>query len=47
MNNLLMKEDPVTIIPSLAVRIGLNEAVVSQQTHSSLKISKDVIIGKR
>jgi hypothetical protein len=47
MNKLLMKEDPVMIIPSLAVKIGLNEAVVLQQTHSWLTISRDVIMGKR
>jgi len=47
MSKLLMKEEPVMIIPSLAVKIGLNEAVVLQQTHSWLTISKDVIRGKR
>ena len=40
MSRLLIKESPVMIIPSLAVRIGLNEAVVLQQIHSWLGISK-------
>lgn len=47
MSKLLIKENPVMIIPSLAVKIGLNEAVVLQQTHFWLTISKHVINGKR
>ena len=40
MSRLLIKESPVMIIPSLAVKIGLNEAVVLQQIHYWLGISK-------
>ena len=47
MSKLLLQENPVMIIPSLAVKIGLNEAVVLQQTHFWLTISKHVIKGKR
>jgi uncharacterized phage protein (TIGR02220 family) len=46
MSRLLIKESPVMIIPSLAVKIGLNEAVVLQQIHYWLGISKHQIKGK-
>ena len=39
-------ESPVMIIPSLAVQIGLNEAVVLQQIHYWLGISKHQIEGR-
>ncbi|SDN86290.1 hypothetical protein SAMN05443253_12225 [Bacillus sp. OK048] len=40
MSRLLINEGPVKIIPSLATKIGLNEAVVLQQIHYWLGISK-------
>jgi hypothetical protein len=40
MSRLLINERPVMIIPSLATKIGLNEAVVLQQIHYWLGISK-------
>ncbi|PGY05377.1 conserved phage C-terminal domain-containing protein [Bacillus sp. AFS031507] len=46
MSRLLIKESPVMIIPSLAVKIGLNEAVVLQQIHYWLGISKHKIEGR-
>jgi len=46
MSRLLIKESPVMIIPSLAVKIGLNEAVVLQQIHYWLGISKHKIQGR-
>lgn len=46
MSRLLIKESPVMIIPSLAVKIGLNEAVVLQQIHYWLGISKHKIKGR-
>jgi len=46
MSRLLIKESPVMIIPSLAVKIGLNEAVVLQQIHYWLGISKHQIEGR-
>jgi uncharacterized phage protein (TIGR02220 family) len=46
MSRLLIKESPVMIIPSLAVKIGLNEAVVLQQIHYWLGVSKHKIKGR-
>ncbi|WP_349654885.1 hypothetical protein [Neobacillus sp. DY30] len=46
MSRLLINESPVMIIPSLAAKIGLNEAVVLQQIHYWLGISKHKIEGK-
>lgn len=46
MTRLLIMESPVMIIPSLAVKIGLNEAVVLQQIHDWLGISKHQIEGR-
>lgn len=43
MSRLLITESPVMIIPSLAANIGVNEAVVLQQIHYWLGISKHVI----
>jgi uncharacterized phage protein (TIGR02220 family) len=43
MSRLLITESPVMIIPSLAAKIGVNEAVVLQQIHYWLGISKHVI----
>ena len=47
MSRMLIKENPVIIVPSLAVKIGLNEAVVLQQVHFWLTISKHKYEGKR
>ncbi|WP_042454643.1 conserved phage C-terminal domain-containing protein [Neobacillus dielmonensis] len=46
MSRLLINESPVMIIPSLAAKIGLNEAVVLQQIHYWLGISKHHIEGR-
>lgn len=46
MSRLLINESPVMIIPSLAVKLGLNEAVVLQQIHYWLGISKHNIEGR-
>ena len=37
--NLLINEPPLQVLPSLAVAIGLNEALVLQQTHYWLRVS--------
>ena len=39
--NLLIKESPLQVLPSLAVKIGLNHALVLQQIHYWLQISKN------
>ncbi|MEH7276699.1 hypothetical protein [Neobacillus vireti] len=46
MSRLLINESPVMIIPGLAAKIGLNEAVVLQQIHYWLGISKHKIEGR-
>ncbi|MFD2442591.1 conserved phage C-terminal domain-containing protein [Bacillus sp. CGMCC 1.16607] len=46
MSRLLINESPVMIIPSLAIKIGLNEAVILQQIHYWLGISKHKIEGR-
>ncbi len=46
MSRLLINESPVMIIPRLAAKIGLNEAVVLQQIHYWLGISKHKIEGR-
>jgi uncharacterized phage protein (TIGR02220 family) len=46
MSRLLINESPVMVIPSLAVKIGLNEAMVLQQIHYWLGISKHDIDGR-
>jgi uncharacterized phage protein (TIGR02220 family) len=46
MSRLLINESPVMIIPRLAAKIGLNEAVVLQQIHYWLGISKHDIEGR-
>jgi DnaD/phage-associated family protein len=40
-SNLLLDESPILIIPSLAARVGLNEAIFIQQLHYWLKDSKN------
>ncbi|NYE05731.1 hypothetical protein F4694_002506 [Bacillus niacini] len=47
MSTLLINEAPLVIVPSLAVKIGMNEAVVLQQIHYWLSISKRKIEGKK
>lgn len=39
MNKLLINEPPLQVLPSLAVKFGLNEAIVIQQIHYWLKTS--------
>ncbi|UQX52760.1 hypothetical protein M5V91_17570 [Cytobacillus pseudoceanisediminis] len=43
MSKLLVKENPIMILPSLAEKIGFNEAVMLQQIHYWLLNSKHVI----
>lgn len=40
MSNLLINEPPLQVLPSLAKKIGLNEAIVLQQVHYWLEIKK-------
>lgn len=40
MNNLLLDESPLLVMPSLATLIGLNESIVLQQVHYWLKIKE-------
>jgi hypothetical protein len=40
MSKLLIDEEPLQVLPSLAARIGLNEAIFLQQLHYWLKKSK-------
>ncbi|RFU63685.1 replication protein [Peribacillus saganii] len=47
MSGLLIKESPLMIIPSLAVKIGLSEAVILQQVHYWLKSSKHEFNGRK
>lgn len=47
MSKLLINERPVMIIPSLAVKIGLNEAIVLQQIHYWVTSSSHVIEGRK
>ena len=47
MSNLLVHESPLMVVPSMAVRIGLNEALVLQQIHYWLGISKHEFEGRK
>ncbi|MBS4178132.1 conserved phage C-terminal domain-containing protein [Bacillus sp. FJAT-49731] len=47
MSKLLIKEYPVMIIPSLAVKLGVNEAVMLQQVHYWLVTSSHVKDGQK
>lgn len=47
MTKLLINESPIMIIPSLAVKMGLNESVVLQQIHYWLQTSSHVIEGRK
>lgn len=42
MSKLLIDEPPLQVLPSLAIAIGLNEAIFLQQLHYWLRISKHV-----
>jgi hypothetical protein len=39
-NNLLIQEEPLIVLPSLAVKVGLNEAIVLQQIHYWVQLNK-------
>ena len=47
MGNLLINEVPLMCLPSLAVKIGLNEAIFLQQLHYWVDRSKNVIDGRK
>jgi uncharacterized phage protein (TIGR02220 family) len=47
LSKLLINESPVMIIPSLALKIGVNEAVVLQQIHYWLMKSSHVMDGRK
>ena len=47
MSKLLMNEVPLMVQPSLAVKIGLNEALFLHQLHYWLDRSNKVVEGKR
>ncbi|MCT3390353.1 replication protein [Lentilactobacillus hilgardii] len=47
MSNLLISEPPLQVLPSLAVKVGLNEAIVLQQFHYWLQRSKNIRDGNR
>lgn len=47
MSKLLIQESPMMIIPSLAVKIGLNESVVLQQIHYWLSTSSHMVKGRK
>jgi hypothetical protein len=47
MNNLLLDDKPLVVIPSLAVAIGLEEAIVLQQLHYWLLRSKNERDGRK
>lgn len=46
MNKLLIHEEPLQVLPSLAEKIGLNEAIMLQQIHYWLRKSKHTHEGK-
>ncbi|WP_338472718.1 conserved phage C-terminal domain-containing protein [Niallia sp. XMNu-256] len=47
MSKLLIQENPMVILPSLAEKIGLNQAIVIQQFHYWLQSSKHTIDGRK
>jgi len=47
MSKLLLDENPLVILPQLAVKIGLNEAIFIQQTHYWLQKSKNDFKGRK
>lgn len=42
-SQLLINEPPLQVLPSLAVHVGLNEAIILQQLHFRLQISEHII----
>lgn len=46
MSKLLINEQPLQVLPSLANIIGLNEAIILQQLHFFLRISRNKIGGR-
>lgn len=47
MSKLLINESPLVLLPSLAVKVGLNQAIVIQQIHYWLQASKTKINGQK
>lgn len=47
MNSLLVDEMPILILPSLAEKMGLNEAVLIQQIHYWLVKSRHIKEGRK
>src|SRR5213595_188465 len=47
LSKLLINEGPLMIIPSLAVKIGLNESIVLQQIHYWVSSSQHIIEGRK
>lgn len=45
--NLLINEPPLQVLPSLAKKVGLNEAIIMQQMHFRLQISQNVRDGHK
>ena len=45
--NLLIQESPLQVLPSLAMQVGLNEAILLQQLHFRSLISKNVRDGHK
>lgn len=46
-SSLLINEDPLQVLPTLAEKIGLNESIVLQQVHYWLRKSKNIIDDRR
>ncbi len=47
MSKLLIQDNPIMILPTLAIKIGLNESIILQQVHYWLLTSKHDKDGKR
>lgn len=47
MSKLLIQDNPMVVLPSLAEKIGLNQAIVLQQFHYWLVSSKHIIDGRK
>ncbi|MEZ7173617.1 conserved phage C-terminal domain-containing protein [Sporosarcina sp. OR05] len=45
--NLLISESPLQVLPTLAVKVGLNKAIILQQLYYRLLISKNIRDGHR
>lgn len=45
MSRLLINEQPLLVLPSLACEIGLNEALMLQQIHYWMNTSKKLLRG--